>query len=117
MPPGPNTGAFVKKLQLTPDDHVVEIGTGWGGFALFAARHYSCRVTTTTISPAQYRLAAERIRQAGLADRITLLKKDYRQLRGQFDRLVSIEMIEAVGHSLPRHFPGRLQPAPETGTE
>ena len=87
-----------EKLRLTADDHVVEIGTGWGGFALYAARQYGCRVTTTTISQAQYRLAAERIREAGLSDRITLLSEDYRNLAGRYDKLVSIEMIEAVGH-------------------
>jgi cyclopropane-fatty-acyl-phospholipid synthase len=87
-----------QKLQLTEDNHVVEIGTGWGGFAIFAARHYGCRVTTTTISREQYKLAAERIWQAGLTDKITLLYEDYRNIEGRFDKLVSIEMIEAVGH-------------------
>jgi len=87
-------------LQLCEDDHVVEIGTGWGGFAIYAASHYGCRVTTTTISEQQYALAKERIEAAGLQDKITLLKEDYRDLvkyEGQFDKLVSIEMIEAVG--------------------
>ena len=87
-----------RKLQLGRQDHVLEIGTGWGGFALHAAGHYNCRVTTTTISDEQYRLAAERFTAAGLSDKITLLKQDYRDLTGQFDKLVSIEMIEAVGH-------------------
>ncbi len=87
-----------RRLQLTPADHVLEIGTGWGGFALHAARHHGCRVTTTTISQEQHALAAERIAAAGLADRITLLRQDYRELRGRYDKLVSIEMIEAVGH-------------------
>jgi cyclopropane-fatty-acyl-phospholipid synthase len=87
-----------KKLQLKPGDRVVEIGTGWGGFARHAAQHYHVHVTTTTISDAQHRFAAERFREAGLQDRITLLKKDYRDLKGHFDKLVSIEMIEAVGH-------------------
>lgn len=87
-----------KKLQLKSGDRVVEIGTGWGGFALHAAQHYDVHVTTTTISNAQHRFAAERFREAGLQDRITLLKKDYRNLKGRFDKLVSIEMIEAVGH-------------------
>lgn len=87
-----------RKLRLAPQDHVVEIGTGWGGFALYAARHYGCRVTTTTISEQQYETARQRIAQEGLTDRINLLKKDYRHLRGKFDKLVSIEMIEAVGH-------------------
>ncbi|GAB4174171.1 MAG: cyclopropane-fatty-acyl-phospholipid synthase family protein [Wenzhouxiangellaceae bacterium] len=87
-----------RKLRLSAQDRVLEIGTGWGGFALHAARHYGCHVTTTTISRQQHELAAERIRQAGLQDRITLLFDDYRDLEGQYDKLVSIEMIEAVGH-------------------
>ncbi len=87
-----------RKLNLKPDDRVIEIGTGWGGFAMHAARHYGCHVTTTTISPAQHALARERIAAAGLIDRIELLLTDYRDLTGQYDKLVSIEMIEAVGH-------------------
>jgi len=87
-----------KKLALTADDHVLEIGTGWGGFALHAVKHYGCRVTTTTISDEQFRLAAARFAEAGIADRVTLLMKDYRELSGTYDKLVSIEMIEAVGH-------------------
>jgi cyclopropane-fatty-acyl-phospholipid synthase len=90
--------AICRKLDLGPDDHLVEIGTGWGGLAIHAARHYGCRVTTTTISREQHALAAERIRAAGLEDRIELLLKDYRDLEGQYDKLVSVEMIEAVGH-------------------
>lgn len=90
-----------EKLQLSADDHVVEIGTGWGGFAIYAAKHYGCKVTTTTISQEQFNLAQQRIKQEGLEDKITLLLEDYRDLRkvyaGQFDKLVSIEMIEAVG--------------------
>jgi cyclopropane-fatty-acyl-phospholipid synthase len=89
-----------RKLQLQPDDHVIEIGTGWGGFALHAARHYGCRVTTTTISAEQYELARRRVADAGLHDRITLLRDDFRDLRGRYDKLVSIEMIEAIGHDL-----------------
>jgi len=85
-------------LDLQPTDHVVEIGTGWGGFAIHAASHHQCRVTTTTISEEQYQLARRRVAEAGLADRVTVLKQDYRDLRGCFDKLVSIEMIEAVGH-------------------
>jgi len=88
-----------RKLDLGPDTHVLEIGTGWGSFAIHAARHYDCRVTTTTISREQHDLAAERIRAAGLGDRIDLRLDDYRDLTGQYDRLVSIEMIEAVGHA------------------
>ena len=87
-----------RKLNLQPSDHVLEIGTGWGGFALHAARDYGCRVTTTTISQNQFEAASRRICQAGLEDRVTVRKQDYRDLRGQYDKLVSIEMIEAVGH-------------------
>lgn len=87
-----------RKLNLTENDHVLEIGTGWGGFTLHAARIYGCRVTTTTISDEQYELARQRFESAGISDRVTLLKSDYRELTGQFDKLVSIEMIEAVGH-------------------
>lgn len=93
-----------RKLGLTPADHVMEIGTGWGGFALHAALTYGCRVTTTTISNEQHRLASERVRSAGLADRVTVLLRDYRDLEGRFDKLVSIEMIEAVGHRFYRAF-------------
>ena len=87
-----------RKLALGPDDHVIEIGTGWGGFAIYAAAQYGCRVTTTTISRQQYEYARGEIERAGLAGRITLLLKDYRELEGEFDKLVSIEMIEAVGY-------------------
>ena len=86
-----------RKLELSPDDHVVEIGTGWGSFAMHAAGRYGCRVTTTTISREQHERASERIHRAGLADRIEVVLEDYRDLRGRFDKLVSIEMIEAVG--------------------
>ena len=86
------------KLDLKTTDHVVEIGTGWAGFAIFAARHYGCKVTTTTISKQQYALALERVKAANLDSVITVLLNDYRDLTGQFDKLVSIEMIEAVGH-------------------
>lgn len=87
-----------RKLDLQPTDHVIEIGAGWGGMALYAAQHYGCKVTTTTISREQYELAVERVREAGLQDRVTVLLSDYRDLQGQYDKLVSIEMIEAVGH-------------------
>lgn len=87
-----------RKLKLTPDDHVLEIGTGWGGFAIYAAENYGCRVTTTTISSQQHDYARDVIAKAGLEQRITLLQSDYRDLEGQYDKLVSIEMIEAVGH-------------------
>jgi len=87
-----------RKLDLSEQDSVIEIGTGWGGFAIHAARHYGCHVTTTTISKEQHDYAKQAIRDAGLEDRITLLFQDYRDLTGRFDKLVSIEMIEAVGH-------------------
>jgi cyclopropane-fatty-acyl-phospholipid synthase len=94
-----------RKLDLGPTDHVLEIGTGWGSFAIHAARHYGCRVTTTTISREQHALASERVREAGLGGRIELLLSDYRDLEGRYDKLVSIEMIEAVGHDyLPDYF-------------
>lgn len=87
-----------RMLNLRPSDEVLEIGGGWGGFAIHAAKNYGCHVTTTTISKEQFELAQQRINTAGLAGRVKLLKQDYRDLRGQFDKLVSIEMIEAVGH-------------------
>ncbi len=90
--------AICRKLALGPDDHVLEIGTGWGGFALHAAGRHGCRVTTTTISRSQFELARERVRAAGLGDRITVLLKDYRDLDGSYTKLVSVEMIEAIGH-------------------
>ena len=90
--------AACSKLALTPGHHLLEIGTGWGGLAVHAAQHYGCRVTTTTISREQHEAAKERIARAGLQDRITLLLEDYRDLTGQYDALVSIEMVEAVGH-------------------
>ncbi len=85
-------------LELKPDDHLVEIGTGWGGMAIYAAENYGCRVTTTTISKEQYLHASNEIERRGLTDQITVLCEDYRELRGSYDKLVSIEMIEAVGH-------------------
>ena len=85
-------------LELKTEDHLVEIGTGWGGMAIFAAEHYGCRVTTTTISRQQYDYTLEAVAQKGLEDQVTVLFEDYRDLQGQFDKLVSIEMIEAVGH-------------------
>lgn len=87
-----------RKIELAPDDHVIEIGTGWGGFAIHAASRYGCRVTTTTISREQHALATIRIAEAGLADRVTVLLEDYRDLSGEYTKLVSIEMVEAVGH-------------------
>lgn len=89
--------AVCRKLRLGPGDRVVEIGTGWGGLALHAAAHYGCHVTTTTISREQHDYTREKIARAGLGDRITLLLEDYRDLRGSYDKAMSIEMIEAVG--------------------
>jgi cyclopropane-fatty-acyl-phospholipid synthase len=90
-----------EQLDLGPTDRVLEIGTGWGGFALHAAATRGCHVTTTTISREQHAYAIEQVRRAGLSDRVTVLMQDYRELRGRYDKLVSIEMIEAVGW---RHF-------------
>ena len=89
--------AACRKLDLKATDHVLEIGTGWGGFAIHAVERYGCRVTTTTISPAQRDYALKKIAERNLSDRITVLLQDYRDLEGQYDKLVSIEMIEAVG--------------------
>ncbi len=90
--------ALCKKLQLQSTDHLVEIGTGWGGMAIHAATHYGCKVTTTTLSKRQMEHTRQRVQAAGLSDKITVLMKDYRELKGTYDKLVSIEMIEAVGH-------------------
>ena len=94
-----------RKLKLAPGDRVIEIGGGWGGFALHAVRNYGVHVTTTTLSDEQYTYAKERFQAAGLASRVRLLREDYRNLKGRYDKLVSIEMIEAVGHQyLPLFF-------------
>jgi cyclopropane-fatty-acyl-phospholipid synthase len=87
-----------RQLELSPDDHLVEIGTGWGGMAIHAASNYGCRVTTTTISQEQFEYARDKVRELGLEERVTVLCEDYRNLTGKYDKLVSIEMIEAVGH-------------------
>lgn len=87
-----------QKLELSSADHLLEIGTGWGGMAIHAAKHYGCKVTTTTISQEQYAFAKQKVIEEGLEDRVTLLLEDYRNLTGKYDKLVSIEMIEAVGH-------------------
>jgi cyclopropane-fatty-acyl-phospholipid synthase len=97
-----------QKLALVPSDNVVEIGTGWGGFALHAAKNYGCKVTTTTISQEQFDLATARIKEAGLTDRVTILKQDYRELTGQYDKLASIEMIEAIGHQFLNTYFGKI---------
>ena len=87
-----------EQLQLQESDHLVEIGTGWGGMAVYAATHYGCRVTTTTLSQQQHDFTVELVKSRGLEQRITVVMKDYREMEGRFDKLVSIEMIEAVGH-------------------
>jgi cyclopropane-fatty-acyl-phospholipid synthase len=87
-----------RKLDLKPDDHLLEIGTGWGGLALHAAKEYGCRVTTTTISKEQRAWSQAKVREAGLEERVVVLGADYRKLTGTYDKLVSVEMIEAVGH-------------------
>jgi len=89
-----------RKLMLQPDDHLLEIGTGWGGLALHAAKHYGCRVTATTISRDQHDYARDLFQHSGLlGSRLELLSQDYRELRGQYDKLVSVEMFEAVGYA------------------
>ncbi|MBB1296726.1 MULTISPECIES: cyclopropane-fatty-acyl-phospholipid synthase family protein [unclassified Pseudoalteromonas] len=94
-----------EQVELQKNDSVIEIGTGWGAFAIYAATHYDCHVTTTTISDEQHDYVANKISELGLESKITLLKLDYRQLKGKYDKLVSIEMIEAVGHEyLPSFF-------------
>ena len=93
-----------QQLELKPDDHLLEIGTGWGGMAIHAAKNFGCRVTTTTISQEQYDFASSRVREEGLEGQITLLCEDYRNLTGEYDKLVSIEMIEAVGHDFYQNY-------------
>lgn len=93
-----------QRLELKPEHHLLEIGTGWGGMAIYAARHYGCRVTTTTISQEQYEYARRRVAESGLSDQVTVLKRDYRDLDGRYDRIVSIEMVEAVGAEYLRDF-------------
>jgi cyclopropane-fatty-acyl-phospholipid synthase len=86
-----------RKLRLQPSDQVLEIGSGWGGFSMHAAKNFGCHVTTVTISQAQFDEAASRIAVAGLSTKIDVLLQDYRELRGEFDKIASIEMLEAVG--------------------
>jgi cyclopropane-fatty-acyl-phospholipid synthase len=93
-----------RQLELSPDDHLLEIGTGWGGMAIHAAKHFGCRVTTTTISAQQHEYACERVKQEGLEGQISLLCEDYRNLSGDYDKLVSIEMIEAVGYEFYENY-------------
>ena len=97
-----------ENLELKPTDHLVEIGTGWGGMAIYAAENYGCNVTTTTISKEQLDYARAEVERRGLQDKVTLLFEDYRNLSGQFDKLVSIEMIEAVGHEYFDTYFGRV---------
>jgi cyclopropane-fatty-acyl-phospholipid synthase len=94
-----------RKLNLSEKDHVLEIGTGWGSFSIHAAKNYGCNITTTTISDAQYEYARARVIEEGLESKINLINRDYRKLDGQYDKIVSIEMIEAVGHEfIPEYF-------------
>ena len=93
-----------QQLELKPGDHLLEIGTGWGGMAIHAAKNFGCRVTTTTISQEQYDFASARVMEEGLEGQITLLCEDYRNLTGEYDKLVSIEMIEAVGHDFYQNY-------------
>jgi cyclopropane-fatty-acyl-phospholipid synthase len=86
-----------RKLELSPAHHLLEVGSGWGGLAEYAAARFGCRVTTATISPAQHETAVARIRRAGLEDRVEVLLRDYRDLDGRYDRIISVEMVEAVG--------------------
>ncbi|MGE5413958.1 MAG: class I SAM-dependent methyltransferase [Syntrophomonadaceae bacterium] len=106
---------IARRLALSPGDRLLEIGTGWGAFAIHAARHYGCRVTTTTISAAQLEFVRRRLDQEGLAGRVTLLREDYRRLRGRFDKAVSIEMFEAVGLAYYDHFFGAVDRLLEPG--
>lgn len=97
--------AICRKLQVREGDRVLEIGTGWGGFALHAAREHGCHVTTTTLSREQYELACQRVTDAGLQERVTVLQRDFRELDGTYDKLASIEMVEAIGpENLRRYF-------------
>src|SRR6185295_10344692 len=89
--------ALCQKLRLVPSDHVLEIGSGWGGFASHAVRHYGCRVTTITISQAQFDYASERFAREGIADLAEVRLQDYRHITGQYDKIASIEMMEAIG--------------------
>jgi cyclopropane-fatty-acyl-phospholipid synthase len=98
-----------RKLRLSADDHVLEIGSGWGGFAVHAVKYYGCRITTITISKEQFAYAKERFEREGVADRVEIKLMDYRDVDGEFDKIVSIEMLEAVGHEfLPAYF-GKVQ--------
>ena len=94
-----------RKLKLNENDHILEIGTGWGSFSLYAAKQYGCTIDTVTISDAQYEYASRKIESSGLGSKINIFNKDYRKIEGQYDKIVSIEMIEAVGHQfIPQYF-------------
>ena len=93
-----------EKMQLTADDHLLEIGCGWGALAIYAAKNYGCHVTTTTISDEQYDYVEQRVQASGLQNRITLLKQDYRDLRGQYDKVISVEVIEHIGQQYLAEF-------------
>jgi cyclopropane-fatty-acyl-phospholipid synthase len=100
---------IIREANITADDHVLEIGSGWGAFAMTAVRKTGCRVTTVTISEEQYVEAKHRIEAAGLQDRINIMLMDYRKIDGKFDKIVSVEMIEAVGHEyFPQYFAVRV---------
>ena len=90
--------SLCQSLKLKPTDHVLEIGSGWGGNAIYMAKKYGCKVTSVTISEEQYKLAKERVEKEGLNDKVEIKLTDYRMLTGMFDKIVSIEMLEAVGH-------------------
>ncbi|PLX27691.1 cyclopropane-fatty-acyl-phospholipid synthase [Candidatus Parcubacteria bacterium] len=104
-----------EKLDLQTKDHVLEIGSGWGGFSMYAASHYGCKITTVTISEEQYSYAKEKIESAGLSDKIEILLKDYRDLDGKYDKLVSIEMMEALGHEYLGKFIGKCNEVLKSG--
>ncbi|MFI4859237.1 MAG: class I SAM-dependent methyltransferase [Phycisphaerales bacterium JB063] len=95
---------LLRKINLKPTDHLLEIGTGWGGLALHAVKHYGCRVTTTTLSKQQHDYAHALFKREGVADHIELLQRDYRELDGRYSKIVSVEMIEAVGHQYYKSF-------------
>ncbi len=101
--------ALCQKLRLQEDDHVLEIGCGWGGFSCYAARRYRCRITAITISQAQYDEARRRVQDAGLEQLVTIQLRDYRDLSGRFDKIVSIEMLEAVGHRYHQTWAAKCQ--------
>jgi cyclopropane-fatty-acyl-phospholipid synthase len=101
--------ALCRKLRLAPTDQVLEIGTGWGGWSLHAAKFYGCRITTVTISQQQFDFARQQIAAAGLADRVDVQLRDYRDIPGRFDKIVSIEMMEAIGHRYLPEFADVLQ--------